>query len=128
MTETQRLLLAREAHRPRHGQAFHQAVQLVRLVPRAQKRFEFIGMVEMIFDDVLAAPGHEDELLDAGFHRFLDRVLHDGFVDDRQHFLRHGFGRRQEACSHARDGQNGFADWLGLGHCDQGNGEVGVQS
>ena len=78
--------------------------------------FELIGVIEMVLDDVLAAAGDKDELLDPGFHRLLDRILDDGLVHDRQHFLRDGLGGGQEARSHAGDGQDGFADRFGLGH------------
>src|SRR5512135_1047136 len=73
-------------------------------------------MVEMIFDDVLAAAGDEDELLDAGFFGFFDGVLHDRFVDNRQHLFGDCLGRGKEARPHARDRKNGFSDWLWLGH------------
>ena len=64
----------------------------------------------MVFDDVLAAAGDEDELLDPGFPGLLDRVLDDRLVDHRQHLLGHGLGGGQEAGAHAGDGKNGFAD------------------
>src|SRR5580765_4235379 len=70
----------------------------------------------MVLDDVLAAAGDEDELLDSRFFRFLDRVLDHRLVDDRQHLLRHRLGRGQEARAHARDGKDGFADGSDFRH------------
>src|SRR3974390_2814378 len=64
----------------------------------------------MILDDALVAPGHEDEVLDAGLVGFADNVLDQRPVDDRQHFLWHGLGGRKEPSSKAGDGKNGFAD------------------
>ena len=64
----------------------------------------------MIFDHALVPAGHEDEMLDTGLPRFVDDVLDQRAVDDRKHFLRHGFGGRQKAGSEAGDGKYGFAD------------------
>jgi hypothetical protein len=71
---------------------------------------EFEGDVEMVLDDRLAAPRDEDEVLDAGFARFIDDMLNDGSVDDREHLLGDRLGRGQEARAQARDGQDGLAD------------------
>ena len=78
----------------------------------------------MVLDDVLAAAGDEDELLDARFHRLFDRVLDDGLVHDGQHFLRHRLGCGQETRAHAGDRQDGFADGFRLGH--HGPGCIGI--
>ncbi len=64
----------------------------------------------MVLDDALVAAGDEDEMLDARLARLVDDVLQDGTVDDRQHLLGNGFGRRQKARAEAGDGENGFAD------------------
>ena len=45
-----------------------------------------------------------------GRDRFLDAVLDDRLVDERQHFLGLRFGRRKEARAQAGGGKNGFAD------------------
>ena len=78
-----------------------------------QRGLELVGVVEMILDRALVAAGDEDEFLDAGGEAFLDRVLDQRPVDDRQHFLGHRLGRRQEARAQAGDRQNGFTDALG---------------
>ena len=64
----------------------------------------------MILDHRLVAAGDEDEMLDAGLARFVHHVLDQRAVDHRQHFLRHGLGRRQEAGAEAGDREYGFAD------------------
>ena len=72
--------------------------------------FKFELAVEMVLDHALVAAGDEDEMLDAGLAGLVHHVLDQRPVDDRQHFLRHGFGRRQEAGPEAGDGKYGFAD------------------
>ena len=78
--------------------------------PLDQSEFEFELAVEMILDHALVAAGDEDEMLDAGLARFVHHVLDQRPVHHRQPFLRHGFGRRQEAGPQAGDGKYGFAD------------------
>ena len=113
MAETQRLLLPRERHRAADRQAFQQAVELFGLLAGLQERLELIGMVEMVFDDVLAATGDEDELLDAGFFGLFDGILDDRFVDHGQHLFGNRLRCRQKAGSHAGDGKYCFANGLG---------------
>ncbi len=71
----------------------------------------------MVLDDVLAAAGDEDELLDPGFPGFLDGILDDRLVDDRQHLLGHGLGGGQKAGAHAGDRKDGFANGLECHGC-----------
>ena len=66
--------------------------------------------VEMVLDDALVAAGDEDEMLDPGGARLVHHVLDDRPVDDRQHLLGHGLGRRQEARAETGNGKNGLAD------------------
>ncbi len=58
---------------------------------------ELVGVVEVILDRALLAAGDDDHLLDAGRDRFLDGVLDDRLVDQRQHLLGLRLGRGQEA-------------------------------
>ena len=81
-----------------------------RLAARLEKRLELDRDVEVILDRVLAAAGDEDDVVDAGRDRFLDAVLDDRLVDERQHFLRLRLGRGQEAGAEAGGGEDGFAD------------------
>ena len=68
--------------------------------------------VEMILDDVLVAPGDEDEVLDAGLARLVDHVLNQRPVDHGQHLFGHRLGGRQKAGAETGDGKDGFADAL----------------
>ena len=80
-------------------------------MPRAsRKRLELDRDVEMILDRVLAAAGDEDDVVDARRDRFLDAVLDDRLVDERQHFFRLRLGRRQEAGAEPGGGKDGFAN------------------
>ena len=111
VAEAQGLLLPRERHGARIGEAFQQAVQLLGLLPRGQERFQLIGVIEMIFDHMLAPAGHEDELLDARLACLLHPVLDHGLVDNRQHLLWNCLGGGQESCAHPGDGKDGFTNW-----------------
>jgi hypothetical protein len=64
----------------------------------------------MILDDAFVAAGHEDKMLDSRLARFIDHMLENRPVDDRQHLLRDRFGRRQKPRAETGDGQHGFAD------------------
>jgi hypothetical protein len=76
---------------------------------------ELEGRVEVVLDGVLAAARDDDDALDAGVAGFLDDVLDEGPVHERQHFLRLGLGGRQEAGAEAGCGKDGDAN---LGHAD----------
>jgi hypothetical protein len=64
----------------------------------------------MILDDVLITPGDKDEVLDTGFSSFVDDILYERPVNDRQHFLRHCLGGWEESSAEAGDGEDGLAD------------------
>ena len=66
----------------------------------------------MVLDGALAAAGDEDHVGDARGDRLLHRVLDERLVDDRQHLLRRGLGRRQEARAEAGDGKDGLGDFV----------------
>ena len=66
----------------------------------------------MVLDRRFGAAGDEDELLDAGRLRLLDRILDQRLVDDRQHLLGHGLGGRQEARAEAADREYRLANAL----------------
>ena len=73
-------------------------------------RLEFGIGVEVVLDRSLAAPGDEQHARDAGAHEFLDDVLHDRLIDDRQHLLWLRPGGRQQARAEARDGDQRVGD------------------
>ena len=64
----------------------------------------------MILDRALAAAGDEDELLDAGRLGLLHRVLDERPVDDRQHLLGQGLGRRKKTGAEPGDREHCLAN------------------
>ena len=110
MTEPEWLLLAGKAGRSGRRQIVPEHIQSLLFLSLRQRHFQFELAVEVILDHALVAAGDKDEVLDAGFAGFVDDVLDERPVDHRQHFLRHGFGRRQEAGSEPGDGKHGFAN------------------
>ena len=86
-----------------------QEVEIGLLLPVAQRQLQLELAVEMVLDHALVSPGHEDEMLDAGLPGLIDHVLDQRPVDDRQHLLRHGLGRRQETRAKTGDREDGFA-------------------
>ena len=74
--------------------------------------FEFRGGVEVVFDSPLGVTGNDQDLLNAACFDLFDDILDGGFVDDRQHFLRHGFCFRQETGAKAGGRNDGFSDFL----------------
>ena len=110
MAKAERTLLARVGEL---AWLRHPAVDrddLRRLAALAQRRLELVGMIEMVLERGFAAPGHENELLDARRLRLFHRILDQRLVHHRQHFLRHRLGRRQEARAETGDGKYSLAD------------------
>ncbi len=107
VSETQRFLLAGKAGLSRAGKILLQKVEFCRLAPLAQRRLQFVLLVEVILDDTLVAPGDEDEMLDSRLAGLIHRQLDDRPVHHRQHLLRHGLGGRQEARSKPGHGKDG---------------------
>ena len=68
--------------------------------------------VEVVFDRALVAARHEDHFGHPRGGRLLHGVLDERLVDDREHFLRHGLGGRQESRAETVDGKDDFADGL----------------
>ena len=89
-------------------------VELLALAARLEKRFQLHRSIEVVLDRVLAAAGHQDDVVHAGRDRFLDAVLDDRLVDERQHLFGLCFGGRQEPRAEARGGEDGLAD--GVAH------------
>jgi hypothetical protein len=93
------------------GQEPAHFLQQLRLAVRLQLGLELVGLVEMVLDGALAAAGDEDEVGDAGVHRFFHRVLDERLVDDGQHLLGRSLGGRQESRAQPRHGKDGFGDF-----------------
>src|SRR6185437_16056811 len=110
MTETERRLLAGETGGAWVRQVLRQQRKVVRLSAFAQGHFELELAVEVILDHALVATGDEYQVLNAGLPRLIHHMLDKRAVHDREHFLRHGFGRRKEPGSEPGDWKNGFAD------------------
>jgi hypothetical protein len=106
MSEPERPLLPHEQHfAGRTDRCFH-ALQLCLAAAQAQGLVQFELMIEVVLDGALVAAGDEDEALDPRSRGLLDRILDQRLVDDRQHFLRHRLGRRQEARAEPRHGED----------------------
>src|ERR1017187_639 len=58
--------------------------------------FQLETEIEMVFDGCLPAPCYDNHVANSGGIRFFHRVLNQGFVDERQHLLRHSFGGREK--------------------------------
>ena len=87
-------------------------LQQVGLAALLQHFLQFVADVEVVFDRRFAASGDDDDLIAAGSNRFLNAVLNDGFVHQRQHFLGLRLGGRQEPGAQAGSGKNGFANFF----------------
>ena len=108
--QAQRLLLAHISDGTGGEIGRLDGLQGVEFAARLQGRFELEGVIEVIFDRGLAAPGDENQLLDAAVEGLLHRMLDHRAVNDRQHLLGHGLGRRQKARPQAGDRQDRFAN------------------
>src|SRR5205807_6547376 len=90
-----------------------QGLQFLPLAALFQCIVELVGDVEMILDDRLIAPSHEDKMLDSGLACFLDDMLKDRAIDNGQHLLGDRFGGRKKPCSQTGDGKNSLANASG---------------
>ncbi|MNN30388.1 hypothetical protein D3C81_1440340 [compost metagenome] len=84
----------------REGAGIHQlagTVEIVLLVGTTNLMLQLVADIEMVFQRPLAAPGDDRHVLQAGIPCFLNTVLDQRLVDDRQHFLRHRLGGGQKA-------------------------------
>src|SRR5438552_4382369 len=77
-------------------------VQEIVLAPLAERHFKLGGGIEMVFDGVLRAAGHEIAFLNAGGRCFLERVLDQRLIDNRQHLFGHGLCHRQKTGAEPR--------------------------
>jgi hypothetical protein len=103
-------LLARKARLARCRKIAEKRFEVFRFAARCERRFELELIIEVILDHALVAAGDENEMLDAGGSRFVDDMLQNRPVDDRQHFLRNGFGGGKESRSKSSDRKYGFSN------------------
>ena len=81
----------------------------------AHRRFKLEGHIEIIDQGILAATGDEDHLLDPRLARFVDRILDQRPVDDRDQLLGDALGGRQQARAETGDREDRLAD--AAAHC-----------
>jgi hypothetical protein len=112
MAEPQWHLLAHGDQRPRLHLRRAQQIERVGLAPLAQSGFELECNVEMLHQRRLAASGDHAELFNSGGARFLDRILDQRLVHDRQHFLGGCLGSGQKSRAEAGDRQHRFTQWF----------------
>ncbi len=112
MAEAERFLLAGEAGLTGLGQIAAELLERSGFAARLERCLELELAVEMVLDDALVAAGNENEVLDTRFAGFVDGILDDRLVDDRQHLLGHGFGGGKKPCSKAGDRKDGCTDSL----------------
>src|SRR5579872_1236301 len=110
MAKPKRLLLTRETGRAGPRQVLIEIIEDLVLLPFEQCHFELELAVEMIFDDAFVAARDENEMLDSSLASFVHHMLNQRPVDDRQHLLRHGLGRRQEPGAEPGYGEDRFTD------------------
>ena len=115
VAQTQRLGLADvdtvDTGRQRVLDGFQQLV----LAFGRQFGFQLVGLVEVVLDAALVAPGDEDHLGDAGSGSLFHRVLDQRTVDDRQHLLGLRLGGGKEAGTQPGDREYSFANAV-VGH------------
>ena len=69
---------------------------------------QLIGDVKVIFDGAFAPPRHHTDVGQTRLDRLLHPILDERLVDDRQHFLGHRLGGRQESGAIASGGEKAF--------------------
>ncbi|OPZ15500.1 MAG: hypothetical protein BWZ10_01743 [candidate division BRC1 bacterium ADurb.BinA364] len=106
--QPERFLLAHEMQIGHFGDFAHLGQQM-RLVRALQRHFELGMIIEVILDRALAPARDDQNVIQAGVHGFLDDVLHDRRIDDRQHFFWLRLGGGQKTGAHAGGGNDRFA-------------------
>ena len=114
VAETERFALAHVVDVGHLGQGLDLA-QVVGLALLLQVVLELEVAIEVVLERALAAPGDDQDVVDAGPHGLLDDVLDGRLVDDRQHLLRLGLGGRQEPGAEPGRRDDRLCD-LTLGH------------
>ena len=110
VSQAERFLLPHVGDVDHVGDGAHGGQQIL-LVAGFEQVLQLEADVEVIFDGGLAAAGDDDDVLDAGMNGFLDAVLDQRLVDERQHLLGHGLGRRKKSGAEPGGGENCFANF-----------------
>jgi hypothetical protein len=108
MPEAERLLLAHGDHLAELRVRRRKHVEALALL--AKRRLELERLVEIIHERGLPAPGDEDQLFDPRLARFVDRILDQRPIHDRDHFLGDALRRRKKAGAEAGDGEYRLAN------------------
>ena len=110
MAEAEWGLLSSIRHLPGLGEPGIELVEQVGLATLTQIGLELDSTVEMIVDRALSSACNKEKLLDTCRFGFLDSVMNERLVDNRQHLLGHRLGRRKKAGSQPGDREDSFAD------------------
>jgi hypothetical protein len=108
MAQAKRHLLSCKACLPGTWLQFLQARELVALTALGKGIVQLELNVEVILDDSLVAPRHEDKVLNSGLSSLIHDILDDGLVNDSQHFLWNGLGSRQKSRAESSYRENCF--------------------
>ena len=100
VSQPKRFLLAHVAHVDHVGDLAH-FVQQVFFAPLFENPFQFVRNVEMVFDGVFPTSGYDRDIANTRAYRFLDHVLDQRLVDERQHLFRLSLGCRQKTRTQA---------------------------
>ena len=95
VSQTERLFLPNIGDVDHVGNRAHGREQIL-LVAAFEEMLELKANVEVILNGALATSGNDDDVLDAGVFGFLNTILDQGLVDERQHLLGHRLGRRKK--------------------------------
>ena len=109
MTKAQRFLLTSVGNLAGRREPLLQFLDRIGPAARGQLGDQLTRVIEVILDRTLAFAGDEYELLDPCCAGLLDRVVDQGLVNDRQHFLGQRLGRGQKPGSQSTYGKDGLA-------------------
>ena len=131
MAQPQLLLLAHVVDVGLLGDG-HDLLELVELAAALEKGLQLEVAVEVVLDRTLPHRGDDDDVLDARSPGLVDEVLDGGPVDDGQHLLGLGLGRREETRAEAGGGDDSLAHGHQAPHANGGYGggadEAGPES
>src|SRR5688572_15584114 len=96
VSQPERLLLA-DVSDIDHVRNIADHLKQIRLLFHLEQLLHFEADVEMILDRALPSASDDNYVFDAGLNRFLDAILNQRLVDQRQHLFGLGFGGGQEA-------------------------------
>src|SRR5262249_39375118 len=96
--EPERFLLSHIGH-VNHVRDLPHLIELVLLTPSFEYALEFVRNVKMILDRILSPTGHNRDVAHPGRDRFLNDVLNQRLVYERQHLFWLSFCGREEPSS-----------------------------